>query len=319
MSTIVIRQDATGSLERQSLHTRVGTLVSAGLCCLVAACVVAPSSPQRSFAGNIESAAGGEAEHLQKLFLRSGGQDPTACRTAARALIDAGQPEGALEVLELGLESAPGDANLLETQGDALDRAGFRRAAERSFEDSLRAAPDRVSALRSLGRVRLALNRSTAALEPLERCIELGASDTDTYLLLAQALACTGSRQAAFENFAAAFSGRDASATDLVTAAALMLDDCGSKGKRPTLEAWLDRALELEPKHAQAHYYLGVVHADGQDHTAALQSWRRTVALDPGHVQALEALADCHRRRGNIELAARFTRRAEKAARYSRR
>lgn len=319
MSTIVIRQEANGSPEGQSLHTWVGALACAGLCCVALSCIAAPSSPRRSFAGNIETAAGGEAEHLQKLFLRSGGRDPVACRTAARALIDAGEPEEALEVLALGLESAPGDANLLETQGNALARAGFRRAAERSFEDSLRAAPDRVSALRSLGRVRLALNRSSAALVPLERCIELRASDTDTYLLLAQALMCTGRQQEAFENFAAAFSGRDVSATDLVTAAKLILDGCGSLGRRPTLEAWLERALQLDPKNAQAHYYLGVVHADGKDYTAALQSWRRAVALDPGHVPGLEALADCHRRRGNVELAARFTRRAEKAALYSRR
>ena len=284
------------------------------------ACVVAPSSPGSSLAGGSDLGAGGdgaEAERLRKLFLRSGTRDPGVCREAARALIAAGHTEEALEVLALGLESAPGDSNLLEVQGDALERAGFRRAAERSYEDALLAAPDRISTLRSLGRVRLSLNRASAALVPLEHSIELGATDTDTRLLLAQAQACTGRRAEAFKSFDIAFAARDASAADLVGAAALLLGECGSKSKRPTVQAWLERALQLDPRDPRAHYYLGVVQAGAKDHNAALQSWRRAVALDPGYVNALEALAECHRRRGNVELAARFTRRAEKAASYT--
>lgn len=245
-----------------------------------------------------------------------GGADPIACREAAKALLAAGDAERALEVVDMGLERSPADPALLACHGNVLDALGFTRAAERSFEDALVLAPDDVAVLRTLGRVRLDLDRANAALEPLERCLELGAGDTRTKLLYARALACSGQLERALTLFGEALAAEDVAAPDFVEAAGLML---AADGCRATSRAWLERAIELEPEHADAHFYLGVVLAAGGDDTAALQSWRRAAAFDAGHAAALECIADVHERRGNVEQAAKFRRRAEKASKRPRR
>ena len=318
-----MRQKATGLVKRWPLPTWGGAAACVGFACVALACTVSSSAsypslirgtstPDAAWAATRSEDWDAAAARWQSLFLASEGRDPVACRETARAMAAAGDPEGALEVLSIGLEAAPDDPDLLESRGLVWADMGYRRAAEGSLEDALFADPNRVSALRSLGRVRLSLNRSTAAMEPLERCIELGATDTETRLLLCRAQVCAGFTDEAFEGFVLACAADDVTAGDLVDATALMLEarglECG------TLEGWLERALELNPNNAQAHYYLGVVHSASKDYSVALKCWRRTVALDPGHVGALEGIAECHRRRGKHEQAARFKRRAEQAA-----
>jgi len=259
------------------------------------------------------------AARWNDLVQRGGAEDPIACREAGRALSRIGDDEGALEVLNMGLERAPGDPELLEVHGNVLDRMGFRRAAEESFEDALAAAPDRVSVLRSLGRVRLDLDRAAAALEPLERCRELGATDTETRLLRARALACAGQGERALEAFTEALTAADVTAEELAAAAALMCEEREVPGCRHRSRAWLERAVALDPSCAAAHYQLGRFHAARHDLDAAAACWRRTIELDPDHVPALQLLAEWYADRGNEAQAARFARKAEQASRRVRR
>ena len=66
---------------------------------------------------------------------------------------------------------------------------------------------------------------------------------------------------------------------------------------------WLLHAVQLAPRQAQYHYNLGAVHDALAQWPAAMRSYRRTLALQPGHVQARSNLADLLRRHGRLAEA----------------
>ena len=53
----------------------------------------------------------------------------------------------------------------------------------------------------------------------------------------------------------------------------------------------LVRAVELNPRHADAHYQLGLIYSRTGDSGRAADHWKQAVSIDAGHAQALYNLA----------------------------
>jgi len=71
------------------------------------------------------------------------------------------------------------------------------------------------------------------------------------------------------------------------------------------VEALLRRAVTLDPKLTKGFFELGVLLADQDRHTEAIEQLRRATALDPSLSQAHYRLAQLYQRTGRQDLAAR--------------
>lgn len=69
-----------------------------------------------------------------------------------------------------------------------------------------------------------------------------------------------------------------------------------------------ERAIERDPLQLGAHFVLGMVLEHSGDEAGALESFKRVVYLDRGHVLAHMALAGLHQRAGRADAAARSLR-----------
>ena len=264
---------------------------------------------EASNAGRWEEAAG----RWHEIFMRHGQDWEVACAETARALCQLRDHGSAQGVLALGLRLSPGDAGLLETNGNILAERGFRRAAEQCYLQALEASPERASALLALGRLRLELGLEESAREPLRKRLALGHEDAETHWLLAEATRRSGDAAAALSNYRRAFELGDQPAHKLVFAASLYLNGQAQKRNphvRELAVSWLVEAIEKDPQNTEAHYYLALAHLDAERGDEAVRSLRRAVETDPTHVPALTRLARLHADRGEMESARQMAERA---------
>ncbi len=71
----------------------------------------------------------------------------------------------------------------------------------------------------------------------------------------------------------------------------------------PKLESLLRRAVDLDPKYAEAHLQLGILFADQTKYAEAIREFQRTIQLRPDLTTAHYHLAQCYRRTGDKALA----------------
>lgn len=78
--------------------------------------------------------------------------------------------------------------------------------------------------------------------------------------------------------------------SDVTQALALILTDIGTSMKLEAKAGWLEsyqRAVEVCPGYAPAHYNLGVAAADQGDAATALQCYNKAIELHPRYAEAL--------------------------------
>jgi putative GTP pyrophosphokinase len=63
------------------------------------------------------------------------------------------------------------------------------------------------------------------------------------------------------------------------------------------------RALELDPRNARTHYYLGVVHRFTSEFSKALDAFERALELDPFHFNSLLSRAQTYFQLGDLVKA----------------
>jgi tetratricopeptide (TPR) repeat protein len=292
----------------RALSWRAGGL--AGALCVLVACSVAPKGPKGSeraadtSPAQVEIARAREATRLENwtlaapLWQRVLTSNPDAGAEAsletARAMIELGNIEDARSVLEVGLQGYPKDGDLHELNGNALERLGFRRAAESSYLRAMAIEADRMSTLLALGRLRLELDMHAGALSALKRRISLGAADPETLFLAGEAFRGCGHYAKAFATYRQALAGADATAQRLVRAASLYEQPC-ARAEQPHFtelcRPWLERAVERDPQHTYAHYLLGMIHEDSGEIELARAAYTRSVETDPSCLRSLNALA----------------------------
>lgn len=217
------------------------------------------------------------AQRWYSIFVGSEHQDAQACAESARAMMRMGDAESALHVLRAGVAKNPDVAELHELQGDALVQQNFRRAAEHRYEEAVKTDPKRASAWRGLGSVRVGLGYEGAAVQPLERAIELGKNDLTTWILLARARNASGDPCGAYQAYVEAFRRGEGTPDQLVEASTLYLVDAVRRAHVACAEeckGWLQRALEIDPNCVQAHFELGVLEEELGNVDEAIRHYR---------------------------------------------
>lgn len=244
-------------------------------------------------------------------------EDPEACLRAAEALAQMDDQESAAEILQRGLHKNPDHAGLLEAKGQTMLELGFRRSAEHSFERCIEVAPERVTALISLGRLRVDLDREKAAIGPLERALELGCSEECRVRAdLARAHRAAGDPLIAWNLYSELLGpdGTRPQGNSAVREQAKWLVEAASLAAKPTVRAaqsnvdgiakrWLDRAIDLDQTYTEAWFQRGVLAESGGKFQAAVRDYKRSLELDGDFLPALTNLACLFRRIGRAQDA----------------
>ena len=235
------------------------------------------------------------AAYWDKVLTLSGEQDVVACKEAATALANLREWEGTLNILERCLDENPREADLLAMKGDALVELGFRRSAEACYERCLKFDPNRIAILCSLGHLRLELDRETAAVDPLQRALDLGCERMDTRERLAIAYRDSGKPIEAWMLFASRIGLEPAPTAEFIVQGAELSLNRTLLAEYPDATAialvWLERSLLLHPQHTESLFQHGVISEQLENYEDAINSYKLAEASEPGFLPALTHLA----------------------------
>lgn len=270
----------------------------------------------------------GDLEAAERSIRRALKLDPDfaeASNNLGNVHLAGGRHEAALEAYERALKLRPRYVEAWVNRGAALGEVGRFGEAARSYQRALELDPDRTAAHLGLGRARLELGeaegasaafeevlardstslegieglarslasmkRDSAALEVLDRALELHSRDPGLHHLYGQVLLGRGEAAAAISHLEKALDG-DASRRpgapppDLLhhtLATALMLERRVKEGR-----FHLQRALELNGQNARVRNDLGLVAEFEGDLETALQHFEAALRLDPAFTLAAE-------------------------------
>jgi len=232
---------------------------------------------------------------------RAQAPDRDAALADTRKLIDAGQPEAAIEKLRaLGASADPRAAELL---GVAYYHAGdAARAIEQLQSIVPRLAPDspeRREAVQVLGLSHYLAGHIADAIPYLEETRRIDASDIKLAYALGMAYAQTRQPAKARESFARVFGLAPASAAAYLLSGTMMnrleLEDLA--------EADLKAALQLDPRLPEAHYVLGQIAIFRSRLDEGLMLLRAELAINPAHAMALYRIGDIYVRQEKWDAA----------------
>ncbi|MDB4886124.1 MAG: Tetratricopeptide 1 repeat-containing protein [Gemmatimonadetes bacterium] len=198
----------------------------------------------------------------------------------AHQLYNEGQYDDALVVLREGLALYPNSVELHIGVGYArLAREEFAWARQ-SFEEALVLEPEHEDALAGLGETLLKFGLEEAGLRCFRRTLELGyADDQDLMLQIGRALFREGSTRERRELFSASlefFEVAVQQSPDSAEAVACVGYAQHRLGDDEAAIASLRRSLQVDPDHVEARIYLANILYDRGDYEAALYHFERT-------------------------------------------
>lgn len=82
------------------------------------------------------------------------------------------------------------------------------------------------------------------------------------------------------------------------------------KQRWPVAASWFEKALAVEPGHADTWFNLGYAREQAGDHTAALEAFRKATELNPKHDRAWYGVGMIHAHQGDHPAAAEALRQA---------
>lgn len=240
----------------------------------------------------------GDWERAASLWQRCADNDPSF---SPQPYFESGRAYCALErhdvarvLLSRGLERFPEDAALFEQRGVCLAELGYRRAAEEDLRTATRIDPQRSSAWLHLGRVQLALELPTRAIESLDRYRKLVGDGltAEQARELGRAAWAAGELELAVECYEDALA-REPERVDLIVEAATLFGEeelSGKSGLGRSMEL-IERALGRNPQYEEAHFVKGLFLERAGDLEDAVECYRRAAELDNFHLGALTNLA----------------------------
>lgn len=268
-------------------------------------------------------AAAAEATALKKwrdaadlwyaVYLADEGRNSHAVVETSRALLELGDSESANNMIDLGLKDRPEDADLLEMKGQILVAMGYRRPAERYFQQAVAVQPRRAVSLLGLGRTRLELGLDGAAIAPLQEYLKVKGGSFEAYSLLAQAMKGAKDPAGAYVAWTKAFEFPGGTVQDMLTASALCLDGDVRRAhpaSTTVCRGWLERAVSIDPQCSPAHFQLGVLSEEVGAYERAIEHYRDAVEKDPECLMALTNLAVLYSGRNDETHTREFVQRA---------
>ena len=262
----------------------------------------------------ITVAAAGRVGEAQGLFESISGTSPVVQLNLAQALLEDGQAQAALQVLQPLAADPAADADTLTLYGDALARTGDRQAAETAYRNALNVDPNWQPA--STGLTRLgeqaqvtggqAFTIPAAAAGPFERGLTaLNAGDITTAIIEFTAATDNDGGPLAdfYKGYTLQISGRVREAVPAYEAALeqlpesdIVLNNLGysqlTLGRYDLALPLLRRAIAANDGNAQAHMNLGLAFFGLSRYGDAVGSWERAVALQPELTATLQELID---------------------------
>ena len=245
------------------------------------------------------------ADLWHRVYLADELKNPRACLETSRALAELGDPDSAEALLRDGARRFPTNAAIYELHGHVLEETGWRRAAEAAYVKALELQPGLVASLMGLGRVRLQLGLETAAIPPLRHLVELDPTP-ESLRLLTRAARRASEHVIAYDAYLHLFDVTKGNLEELLEAGSLGLRPDLRELRRasaPVCEAWLNRALEIDPQYTRAHILLGAYRALAGDEDEAAEHLTRARETDPACVEAILDLAELQLRRAELETA----------------
>ena len=266
------------------------------------------------------------ASLLAEKIARAKPDDMEAQRIYLRTLVITGNDEAAAPLGRRLLAHAPHDADLLNLTGLMEQKAGDLEAARKHLEEAVAISPNDYNPRVNLGVVLADLKEATGARKQLEKAIELGTDEPQVHFELAKVLRALGEARAAQHQLAsyqrglkeesdqaeavskateaaeAVKSGDNHKAADLYRAACAaqpqnamlayrLATVLGNEGDLDGERAALQRAVQANPRFAQAQYQLGYMDFQAGNNAAAEREFRATVDALPDNVQAWISLA----------------------------
>jgi tetratricopeptide (TPR) repeat protein len=258
--------------------------------------------------GNLQIQAAREAHRWTRIWLERHPDDWQARFWQGQALAQGGQYELAVEQFQKALEGNPRHPGTNYLLGDALYRVARFSEAASHFGAALEGEPDDPASLLGLANCQRSLGRPAEARATANRLLDLQPDRADAWLLLGQVALDEDNPAEALELL------RRAEALDPLDRPAVkaLATACRRLRRDSDAKKYEDRAKQIDegnrelgdlrkkmlesPKDAGLRYQAGVVCLRlGRPHEA--ERWLvGALDLNPGHVEAQQALAECLRR-----------------------
>jgi protein O-mannosyl-transferase len=255
----------------------------------------------------LADAPGTRAEGIGELeaALRGNEDNPDYARVhadlGAALAADPRQMTAALSEFESALRLKPDSAEIRETYGIALARAGRLPEADDQLEQALRIRPDDPDFHNNLGGLLALLGRATEAIAQYREAVRLNPNLAGAHFNLGRALRGVGDGEEAIAEHRAA--------ERLAPGSAEIRSSLGSTfyrlGRMQEALAEYREAVRLEPNSARYHYNLGVALSAAGAIGEAIAQFGDALQLDPGFSDAHYNLGVALKRAGREEEAAR--------------
>jgi tetratricopeptide (TPR) repeat protein len=273
---------------------------------------------------------------LVSLALAAPSDDVDAELARAAALVEAGKPAQAVEILR-AVAPRRDTAAVRHQLGDALEAAGdllraaeeFQRAAHadpseehlfdwgncllqlRGYEPATRVLVESVKRHPRSARLHVALGIARYSRGQFEEAIrsfctaaDLEPGDERPYLFLGEMYGVSAELAGEVTRRLAAFVAKQPShARGHFYYAMSLWKGAPGEVASAEVEAHLKQAAALDPGLAKAHFQLGVLYADAQRYKEAVPALEKAALLDPSLAQAHYRLAQVYRRTGRMDLA----------------
>jgi predicted O-linked N-acetylglucosamine transferase (SPINDLY family) len=230
-----------------------------------------------------------------------------ACHHRGLELLESQQAPLAIAELERAVALEPGNAEFLKSLGNAQKAAGKLDDAIASYRRSLDITPDYLPSLYNLAVTLRETGNAGEAEQRFRRLRELEPNDVDTLFHLGGLLAA----RSQFVESAAVY--RDAlrlTPDNPYLWLALGRVTQGMPGQLEESIRCLQKAIELYPDLADAHYGLGLARSKLGMIGAAVASYRRALELEPNAVNTLNDLGNILQDEGRLDEAIALYRRA---------
>ncbi len=215
-----------------------------------------------------------------------------------------GELDVAEEQFEAVLERAPSDANAAFDLGLVAEKRGDLEKAEARYQAALSAAPAHLPSLQNLARLYRTAGKPERAVALYEKALKQPGQDRNAALLVQLAHALRSAKQ--YERAEAAAKKALTRKKDDAAAYQVLSVIYFDQGNDKLAEYVAGLARKLDDKDPGVHNTLGLIALKRDNKVAALASFQRAVAIDPGYVPAQMNV-------GAIALSVRDYANAEKA------
>ncbi len=274
-----------------------------------------------------------EASALNQSVLKQKPKDTLAHIQSARIMLAGGHTDEAVAALRRQVRDSSDLPQAHYFLALAYRQQGSLEAAKSELQETLRVAPQMISAIEELTKLQLAEGNVREAKDSAIRGVQLAPGDASIRILLGTAFLRSGDAKAAGEQFGLAQQlipndptphlrlasvyqvqkNWAAEGRELETAVSLspqspeplsaLADFLVSRNERPKAIARIEQSMAIHPTDANIHVILGSLLAGAESSDQAKAEFERAIELNPNLIAPYLRLAKLEQGRGNVDVA----------------